>query len=117
MEALTDFVNTEFQKVCEFFRSNRLSLHPEKTKFMLFTSNPLLKSCELDIVCNNNNLNMHQEPDHIFPIKQVKQKDDNPSIRFLGVLFDPDLSFKSHIKIIMTKVSKGIFALRSAKTF
>jgi hypothetical protein len=37
---LADFVNTEFQKVCEFFRSNKLSLHPDKTKFMIFTSVP-----------------------------------------------------------------------------
>ena len=29
--------NTEFQKICEFFCVNRLVLHPDKTKFILFT--------------------------------------------------------------------------------
>jgi hypothetical protein len=29
---------------------------------------------------------------------------------FLGVLFDNDLNFKIHVKSIMTKISKGIFA-------
>ncbi len=34
---------------------------------------------------------------------------------FLGVLFDNDLNFKIHVKSIMTKISKGIFAWRTAK--
>jgi hypothetical protein len=117
LEALTENVNIEFQKVCEFFRANRLALHPEKTKFIVFTSNPIIKNHNIALFCNNNNLNKDQKSNLSCPIKQIKQNDDSPSIRFLGVLFDPDLNFKSHIKSIMTKISKGIFALRSAKNF
>ncbi len=48
-------------------------------------------------------------------MQQIGQKDDNSTIQFLGVLFDADLNFKIHVKAIMTKISRGIFALRSAK--
>jgi len=112
---LTEFVNTEFQKVCEFFRSNRLSLHPDKTKFMIFTSNANLKKQQISVFCNNNNVNANPQASLIFPLQQIGQKEDSSTIRFLGVLFDADLNFKTHVKAIMTKISRGIFALRSAK--
>jgi hypothetical protein len=114
---LTEHVNTEFQKVCEFFRSNRLSLHPDKTKFMIFSSNQNVKSQNISVFCNNNNLNVTQIESSIFPLKQVKPHDDISSVRFLGVLFDTDLNFKNHITSITTKISRGIYALRTAKNF
>jgi hypothetical protein len=115
LNQLTEYVNTEFQKVCEFFRSNKLSLHPEKTKFMIFTSNANVKKQNISIFCNNNNANTIQNPSLIFPLQQIGRNDDNSTIRFLGVLFDRDLTFKTHIRSIITKISKGIFALRTAK--
>ena len=36
LNTLIETVNTEFRKICEFFRLNRLVLHPDKTKFILF---------------------------------------------------------------------------------
>ena len=33
-------VNREFKKISDFFRSHKLALHPEKTKFILFTNSP-----------------------------------------------------------------------------
>ena len=37
LKILTVTVNEELGKVCEYFRINKKVLHPEKTKFMLFT--------------------------------------------------------------------------------
>jgi hypothetical protein len=89
-------VNIEFQKVCDFFRSNKLSLHPEKTKFMIFTSNANVKKQNISIFCNNNNANTNQNPSLIFSLQQIGRDDENSTIRFLGVLFDRDLNFKTH---------------------
>jgi hypothetical protein len=36
-EALTDRVNIEFRKVVYYFRAHKLSLHPDKTKFIVFS--------------------------------------------------------------------------------
>ena len=37
IKTLVEIVNTEFKKVCEFFRITRMLLHLDKTKFMLFS--------------------------------------------------------------------------------
>ena len=109
---LTEIVNTEFRKVCQFFRSNRLVLHPDKTKFMLFTRsggglNPV-------IYCNNNNFGQ-DEPSNISLISRVNTNDDIPAVKFLGVFFDPNLNFKHHISTLKTKLSRALYALRSVK--
>jgi hypothetical protein len=82
---------------------------------MIFTSNANVKKQNISIFCNNNNANTIQNPSLIFTLQQIGGNDDNSTIRFLGVLFDRDLNFKTHIKSIITKISKGIFALRTAK--
>jgi len=37
VESLNNFVNVEFKKVCDFFRINKLMLHPDKTKILFFS--------------------------------------------------------------------------------
>ena len=43
------------------------------------------------------------------------QNDEISTICFPGVYFEKDLNFKIHIKSIMTKILKGVFALRTTK--
>ena len=43
LNELIEFVNLELSKICEWFRSNQLSLHPGKTKFTIFLP-PLVSS-------------------------------------------------------------------------
>jgi hypothetical protein len=38
IEDLFNFVNLEFRKVVEFFRSNKIALHPNKTKYVIFSN-------------------------------------------------------------------------------
>jgi len=47
IDDLTEFVNNEFHKVVYYFRKNRLSLHPEKTKFMIFSNSLAAKKNRL----------------------------------------------------------------------
>jgi Reverse transcriptase (RNA-dependent DNA polymerase) len=35
---LVNHMNTEFQKIVHFFRAHKMCLHPQKTKFILFTN-------------------------------------------------------------------------------
>ena len=53
-QILLEIVNTEFKKVCEFFRANRLVLHPDKTKFMIFSRSTVPQ--DFTILCDNNNV-------------------------------------------------------------
>jgi hypothetical protein len=79
---------------------------------MIFTSNANVKKQQISIFCNNNNVNVIQNPSLVFPLQQIGQKDDISTIRFLGVLFDANLNFKTHVRALMSKISKGIFALK-----
>jgi hypothetical protein len=58
LDELYDFVNTVFQKLCTYFRENRLSLHPNKTKYLLISPTTNI-SCDRKIFINNNNTNEH----------------------------------------------------------
>ena len=51
---LIEMANVEFRKICKFFRVNKLVLHPDKTKFILF-SRSRITQVNLNLFCNNNN--------------------------------------------------------------
>ena len=86
---LLDTVNRELSLVSLWFNANKLTLHPSKTKFILF--HPSRK-------------NINPDDMHIFinrtPISRVT------STKFLGVIIHENLSWKPHITAICAKVSK-----------
>jgi hypothetical protein len=113
IDTLFDYVNTEFRKLCHYFRLNKLSLHPDKTKYLLIspsTSN----DCNRRLLINNNN-NDQDNPLNIHELQRVKCSDKIPAIKYLGVYFDPNLNFKYHISQISKKLSHALYSLRSAK--
>ena len=112
IKSLIEIVNVEFRKVCEFFRTNRLVLHPDKTKFILFTRSGGVQN--LEIYCNNNNPDQN-DPNNISLISRINSNDDVPAVKFLGVFFYPNLNFKHHISTLQNKLSKALYALRSVK--
>ena len=111
---LVTIVNEEFRKVVKFFRKHELSLHPLKTKFMLFSNSQPVKNLNIKIFLNSNNEN-ENDPSKCIPILCVLPSDDVPAVRFLGVFFDPNLNFQFHIKTISAKLSKALYILRTAK--
>jgi hypothetical protein len=111
---LYSFVNTEFRKLCSYFRSNKLSLHPDKTKYLLISPSLAHHQTDLQIFLNNNNLN-ENNPTLIFPLSRVNPTDPVPAIKYLGIYFDPQLNFKYHISTISKKLSNALFSLRRVK--
>ena len=102
IKIVMEIVNAEFRKVREFFCTNRLVLHPDKTKFILFTRSGGEQN--LEIFCNNNNSEQN-DPNNISLISRVNSNDNVPAVKFLGVFFDPNLNFKYHISILKNKLS------------
>lgn len=99
---LYETVNTEFKKVEELFRFNKLSLNISKTKYTLFFKPSKRNDLPLKlpkIVVNN-----------------IDIKREN-HIKFLGVLLDENLSWKTHISAIENKVSRNLGILRKAKPY
>ena len=105
LATLVAFVNMEFKKICNYFRSNRLALHPEKTKFMIFTKNKINQ--DIQLYANNNNENENC-PIHVHKVDRVDESCSIPAIKFLGVYFDENLNFNFHISNLKKKLSKAL---------
>ena len=116
VNTLVTRVNMEFRKVAHYFRVNKLSLHLDKTKFMLFSSNRAVQNLNIDLFINNNSPNAEVEnPNLLHKMEQTNSSSKIPAMRFLGVYFDPQLSFKYHVELIISKISRALFILRSVK--
>ena len=87
-------------------------LHPDKTNFILFTRSTARHDIEL--VCDNNNEGQNLA-EHVYAIRRITTEDAIPAVKFLGVFFDPSLSFKFYISKIKNKLSKALHALRTVK--
>ena len=87
---LVEIVNSELRQLCQWFKSNRLSINVDKSHFMFFTLHRHLKSQPVHIVMDNVNLKR------------------TASIKFLGVYIDESLTWASHISHIASKISKSI---------
>ena len=101
--------NSELKKVCTWFRANKLSLHPEKTKFMVFSNNEtLIDFEEIGLYLDYNNSD-ENDPSLVKKLSYVNSKSDVPVIKFLGVYIDCNLNFKYHIQAIRKKISKSLY--------
>ena len=109
-------VNREFQKICCFFREHGLSLHPDKTKYLIISSTANIHETKTKIFINNNNPN-GTDPNFISEINRILPSDKCPAVKYLGVFFDPNLNFKHHIQYISSKISRALYYLRTAKNF
>jgi Reverse transcriptase (RNA-dependent DNA polymerase) len=114
VERLITNVNTELQKVCNYFRQNKLSLHPEKTKFIVISNSKNIADYPFNIFINNNNGEQNVQS-LIYPLKRVNHNDTVPAIKYLGVFFDPSLNFKYHFSYLTKKISYALYSLRSVK--
>ena len=117
LEEITITLNAELKKVCDWFRSNKLSLHPEKTKCMVFNKNEdRINWQEININLNFNNGNDNQQ--HLITkLGFVNSSSELPAIKFLGVYIDPNINFRYHIKYIRRKILNSIFVLKRLKNF
>jgi hypothetical protein len=114
LDTLVRKANIEFQKICKYFRSNKLSLHPDKTKYIIISSSRLVHDTPTEIFINNNNLG-HNDPGLIHEIKRVLPSDNVPAIKYLGVYFDPNINFKYHVQQLSVKLSRALFQIRRVK--
>ncbi len=112
---IINILNIELRKITYWFRTNELSLHPSKTKFMIFTKDEStidFDSISINLDHNNDNQN---DPNLVHKLSYVNSRSETPAIKFLGVYLDPKLNFKYHIDMINKKISRSLFAINAAK--
>ena len=85
-------LNIELDKICTWFKANKLSLNEGQTKYTLFHKPKDKDNIPLKLPILNMN------------VKKIQRTD---CIRFLGVLFDENLTWNNHIHLIENKILKN----------
>src|SRR6218665_1221630 len=96
LETLVDIMNTELEKIVDWFNINKLSLNHDKTNYILFRS-PREKINDINLYLNK------------IPITR------SHTSKFLGVIIDQYLSWKDHIALVCKKVSENIGIIAKIK--
>ena len=91
MQLLENEVNLELNKVYDWMCSNKLTLNILKSKYMIITKKRKIENISVQI-------------------NSVELEQCN-SYKYLGVMFDKDLNWKSHIEYICGKISKSVGGL------
>jgi hypothetical protein len=95
---LVSTVNCELSKLCEWFRTNRLSLNIKKTNYILFGSKRKPGSSEDLKVC--------LDGAQIVRVEHTK---------FLGIFVDEKLNWQKHVTHVSQKISSSIGLLSRAR--
>lgn len=116
IEDLLNNVNIEIQKIVNWYNANKLSIHPDKTKMILFRHRFIQDiPSYLPIFMNLNKAN-ESNITLIKPIKQVPNKDEN-FVRVLGFKVDENLNFLEHFNSLRSKLNSANYALRVSSDF
>ncbi len=92
-------LQSELEKIADYFKANKLSLNATKSTYIIIP--PKRQS--------HDNLNdQHLQIGNHY-LKRSKE------VKFLGILLDENLTFKTHINQLKNKAKKGLAALSSVK--
>ena len=92
-------MNAELSHLNDWFCANKLSLNTDKTKYVLFHKAKSKDNLPLVL------------PD--FFINDVKIKSEN-SLKFLGVIIDENLTWKTQVELVENKILKSVGTLFKA---
>ncbi len=114
---LIDTVNSEFQEGTEYFKMHKQALHPDKTKFIVFSHNR-------DVLANPPNFVINSMTEITISLKEFFQRPISilsPFLLsdFLVFFFNPQLHFKHHIHLLTNKLSRApyFFVLQKKSNF
>jgi hypothetical protein len=72
LKDLTQFVNSELQKMANWFRANKMSVNASKTKFIIFkTYNKQVNPEDCIVVYNSTEIGLPDDPNMIYPIERI----------------------------------------------
>lgn len=95
---LTVVLNHQLLLLSEWFQSNKLTLNVAKTNYMLFGSKPKRTLANsLKIVIDGK------------PISHVTE------VKFLGIMIDENLNWKSHASLVSSKIAKSLGTINRIK--
>jgi hypothetical protein len=93
-DAVELLVNNELAKIAEWFKNNKLTLHPSKSKFMVHSRDKLVALTLDGTSLQRSGYGLQEE-----------------SVKMLGLEIDENLDWKVHIRSVIKKISKGSYIL------
>ena len=87
-------VNNELKKVNDWFVSNRLTLHPSKSKFLVHSRDKLIEIRLNNTILQRSGYGLQEE-----------------SVKLLGMDIDKNLDWKCQVQAIIKKINKGSYLL------
>ena len=98
--ALQNDLNSNLGRIADWFQANKLTLNIKKTKLMLFGSKQSLhKFKDVSLIYNG------------VSIERVEK------FKYLGVTFDPQLSWNDHVNYLSSIISKRIGVIYRVKHY
>jgi hypothetical protein len=111
-------VNTELQKIANWFSANKLVVNVNKCKYIIFhTKGKKLNLEGLDVYFNLNEIGKNQSPEKIITLERVGNDQKEKNYKYLGVLIDEHLNFNDNTDYLCNKLAKAVFQLRKAKFY
>ena len=97
ISSLENKINSELMSISDWFKINKLSVNYTKSNFMLFTKAKQINS--LNILLDGNILD------------RVK------TVKYLGIHLDEKLNWKTHVDIILNKVTKASYIISKIRHY
>ncbi len=83
---MTTYVNTELQKIGNWFRANKMAINTSKTKFIIFrTRGKRIDPDDCRLMFNNNEIGKPDDPCLIYPITRIHNEGEEKNFKLLGV--------------------------------
>ena len=100
LATLVTILNVELARVSSWFSATKLTVHPDKSKFIIFhPRRKQINLSDINISINNSPITLVQED------------------KFLRIIIHENLSWKPHISVVCDKVSKIIGVLCKARRY
>ena len=118
LNELIGFVNSELQKLANWFRSDKMAVYVEKSKYIIFRTKGKKIDCNISpVIFNNNEMGKPNEPKNMFTLERVfieNPVQEHRYYKLLGVYFDEYLNFDKHVSFISAKLSRAKFCIKRA---
>jgi len=103
-EELIKFTNENLKEAAQWFNANGLTLHPEKTVFMVF-NHKTPERLNHKIILNE------------VKLQRIGKKEKDKSFKYVGVHLDEDLNWNEHVSHVVNKIRKNTFLIAKNKNY
>ena len=97
MKNLETVLNQELPEVCDWLNANKSTINLNKSNYVIF------RSYQKRVVGNKPSIKLFDNS-----ANRVTEMECKEFVKYLGIIVDSNLSWKHHINIIASKISKVI---------